>query len=36
MQNSDKKQPLVDVTSTIQGRSLWQDARRRFSETKRL
>ncbi|AHG73847.1 oligopeptide ABC transporter permease OppC [Mannheimia bovis] len=34
MQNSDKKQPLVDVTSTIQGRSLWQDARRRFFRNK--
>lgn len=29
-----KNQPLVEVTSTIQGRSLWQDARRRFFRNK--
>lgn len=34
MQNSSKNQPLVEVTSTIQGRSLWQDARRRFFRNK--
>lgn len=34
MQNSNKNQPLVDITATVQGRSLWQDARRRFFRNK--
>ncbi|EXI63129.1 peptide ABC transporter permease [Mannheimia granulomatis] len=34
MQNSNKNQPLVDVTATLEGRSLWQDARRRFFRNK--
>lgn len=34
MQNSTENQPLVELTATVQGRSLWQDARRRFFRNK--